>query len=313
MSQSILDDVIRISATMDSAAGVIVGLAEAAGAGKAYQIALSGKASEASLKSISGALCALQKANAAIKVGLDFGEVAWHSSNFGWHFSDAVNLTSIVFPKIFYIENCALDNCANLETAVLQEGLESIGCQVFGNCGKLKSVQLPLSLKIVNDCAFMNCESLETVFYGGTKADWQRLALDNIDCCNEFLEGAKIVCCDGVFEAHKDLVVPESLGESVIEYEGYKNRSDVKTIEIRDGAIEIGKDAFYNCLNAQSAKIPASVRTIHDGAFPYCPKLKTVFFGGTQAQWKLLIESEGFERGNDALLKAKVICSDGEY
>ena len=192
-------NIVKINATFEDAPLVIENLKCGAGATAVYEIAIEGKASVASLGNINRALCTLQKESPAVKIALDLSAAIWYEYSFEWCFGDVANLVAIVFPKVSAIV-CNLKHCAGLESAVFMQGLESIGCAVFDDCRKLKSVSLPESLEIVNDCAFMDCPSLQTVFYGGSKAQWEQLAVTNIDCCNEHLLEAKIICQDGVFK-----------------------------------------------------------------------------------------------------------------
>ena len=41
------------------------------------------------------------------------------------------------------------------------------------------------------------------------------------------------------------------------------------TFEIPEGVTQIGSDAFYNCSNLTSLKIPEGVTTIEEKAIPY--------------------------------------------
>ena len=54
---------------------------------------------------------------------------------------------------------------------------------------------------------------------------------------------------------------------------------------IPDGVTEIGMFAFSGCTSLATVTIPASVKTIEQGAFEYCFNIKTVQYKGTLAQW----------------------------
>lgn len=52
---------------------------------------------------------------------------------------------------------------SNVESLVLNEGLESIGVQAFARSKKLASVSFPSSLKVIEKHAFEDCVSLTKV------------------------------------------------------------------------------------------------------------------------------------------------------
>lgn len=93
----------------------------------------------------------------------------------------------------------------------------------------------------------------------------------------------------------------------------------------------IGIDAFYGT-RFEEIVIPDNVKTIKDGGFMDCSRLKTitlpaslvsigasafastvletVYYKGTQAQWEAL-KANISTTGNDKLTGAKIICADG--
>ncbi len=68
----------------------------------------------------------------------------------------------------------------------------------------------------------------------------------------------------------------------------------------------IGEEAFPGSTGLVSVTIPESVTSIGKWAFSNCTALKTVYYGGTRVQWKL-VEIE--EEGNAPLLAAELRCA----
>lgn len=52
---------------------------------------------------------------------------------------------------------------------------------VFWGCSGLKSVGIPSSMKRMEGSAFANCSSLQTVYYGGSEAEWKNISFDSSD------------------------------------------------------------------------------------------------------------------------------------
>lgn len=80
-------------------------------------------------------------------------------------------------------------------TAVqLCEGIARIGDHAFAGCKNLRVVRILTPELTIGAGAFAGCEVLETVYYPGTKDQWQSLA---IEAGNDALQGAAIHCGNG--------------------------------------------------------------------------------------------------------------------
>ena len=65
----------------------------------------------------------------------------------------------------------------NIEHLEIPEGIELIGRCAYKNCKKLQSVNLPKTLSKIDDEAFAHCDELHSIFYPGSKADWEHIKL----------------------------------------------------------------------------------------------------------------------------------------
>ncbi len=61
----------------------------------------------------------------------------------------------------------------DIQTAVFEEGMLSVGRYSFFRSNNLKTVYLPHSLRKVDRVVFYQCPKLETIFYAGNKTDFQ--------------------------------------------------------------------------------------------------------------------------------------------
>lgn len=68
--------------------------------------------------------------------------------------------------------------------------------------------------------------------------------------------------------------------------------SSMKSIQLPDSLKIIDIGAFEECLNLESIHIPKSVEKIGACAFSYCSSLKTVFFNGTEEEWKFILKED---------------------
>ena len=67
-------------------------------------------------------------------------------------------------------------NCATLTSVELPDSLTSIGSNSFMACSQLKSITLPKSVTTIGDYAFHNA-GLKTVSYLGTSDDWNNIKI----------------------------------------------------------------------------------------------------------------------------------------
>ena len=66
-----------------------------------------------------------------------------------------------------------------------------IGDRAFSYCTSLTSITIPDSVTLIGYCAFLDCTSLKTVYYAGSKEDWEKIA--GIAGDNIILESAEII------------------------------------------------------------------------------------------------------------------------
>jgi len=93
-------------------------------------------------------------------------------------FSKCKNLTSIDIPSsVTEIGNNAFEICMNLTSIEIPEGVSKISSSTFMNCKSLKSVTIPASVTEIGVSAFRYCDKLADVYYSGTEAMWNNIAI----------------------------------------------------------------------------------------------------------------------------------------
>ena len=123
------------------------------------------------------------------------------------------NLTKIVIsPNVTYIGQGCFQGCSSLEeiripdsvirtgTSVFEEctslkkitissNLNLISQNVFMNCRNLEEIRIPESIGAIAPFAFLNCSSLKDVYYSGSKEQWEKIKIGDL---NEALLNATI-------------------------------------------------------------------------------------------------------------------------
>ena len=86
-----------------------------------------------------------------------------------------------------------------------------------------------------------------------------------------------------VLRAIRELVIPS--GVTSIGYSAFYRYGNLESVIISNGVTSIGDYAFNRCSGLKSVTIPASVTSIGYATFGNT-KVKDVYYGGTEAQWK---------------------------
>ena len=111
---------------------------------------------------------------------------------------EGASLLGITLPNsLVSIKTKAFYSTLSLKKIVIPDNVRIIEAEVFYDCGYLVEITLPASLTNIGEYAFSGCDKLETVKYGGTKAQWEALKA-NISDGNDKLTDAKIICTDGI-------------------------------------------------------------------------------------------------------------------
>ena len=64
-------------------------------------------------------------------------------------------------------------------TITLEEGIDSIGTNIFKNCTGLTYIYIPKSLTKISNSAFSGCTGIRQVNYNGSASDWQSIAFED--------------------------------------------------------------------------------------------------------------------------------------
>ena len=167
---------------------------------------------------------------------------------------------------------------SRVKSAVIAEGVTSIGKRAFTYCESLTSVTIPDSVTYIGDYAFDGCESLTSVTipdgvtYIGDYAfdDCRSLTSVTIpDSVTSIGEQAFYDCT-----SLTSVTIPD--GVTSIGRYAFKGCTSLTSVTIPDSVTSIGDDAFAGCTSLTSVTIPNSVTSIGDSAFQGCTSLTSV-------------------------------------
>ncbi len=242
-------------------------------------------------------------------------------------FYNCTSLASVTIPdSVTTIENDAFSRCTSLTSVTIPDNVTTIGDYAFDRCTTLTSVIIPDGITTIGFCAFESCTSLETVYYGGTQAEWDAIEKGGGNKC---LTDAEIICTDGIINEREpdtseptssDTSEPTSSEPENLQPRDYFVDGNLEYTVLKDGTLEIrgfagdetkeivipetvkGKKvtniddaAFMDCTSLTSVTIPDSVTKIGGYAFSGCTSLETVNYGGRKSDWEAIeidIENE---------------------
>ena len=165
-----------------------------------------------------------------------------------------------------------------VKSAVIADGVTSIGDSAFFDCTSLTSVTIPDSVTSIGEYAFYNCTSLTSVTIPNSVTSIGEYAFYNCTSLTSVAIPDSVTSIgDDAFSNCKSLTsvtIPDSV-TSIGEYAFYNCRS-LTSVTIPDSVTSIGDDAFSNCKSLTSVTIPDSVTSIGKWAFSECKSLTSV-------------------------------------
>ena len=103
------------------------------------------------------------------------------------------SLTSITIPNsVTSICGSAFNSCSSLTNITIPNSVTCIDAYTFMRCSSLTSITIPNSVTSIEYGAFNECSSLTDVYYTGTKAEWEKIDIDNSYNGNDDLLNATI-------------------------------------------------------------------------------------------------------------------------
>ena len=108
-------------------------------------------------------------------------------------FQRCTGLTSVNLPgNNAKLLSGAFEDCTGLTSVTIPEGYTNIGEGAFMGCTNLTRVTIPASVTSIDSSAFGDCVRLTDVYYGGSKAQWSAIVVDNRAAGNRYLVDAAI-------------------------------------------------------------------------------------------------------------------------
>ena len=172
-----------------------------------------------------------------------------------WYGSSSRVKSAVIAEGVTSIGKYAFYDCTSLTSVTIPDSVTSIGKQAFMYCTSLTGVTIPGSVTSIGDSAFSGCSSLTSVTIPNSVTS---------------IGGAAFNGCSSL----TSVTIPDSV-TSIGEFAFY-NCSSLTSVTIPNSVTSIGEYAFYNCSSLTSVTIPNSVTSIGEYAFYNCSSLTSV-------------------------------------
>lgn len=221
-------------------------------------------------------------------------------------FSDCTSLTALTIPdSVHSIASDAFSGCTGLETLKIGKNVQTIGNMAFQMCKKLKSITFAedSSLLYIGQRAFFQNESLTSVVFPtklvqlDVDSFYQCTNLEKIDLPDSLMrisaqafhgtkafyngldESTKLVYIDKWLVSADDSLrkTAKALSATALD-----KISAEETMFLKGDTVGIAGSTFAQFQMLERVNLPASVRTISDFVFAYCPNLMRVDLTSTE-------------------------------
>lgn len=232
-------------------------------------------------------------------------------------FKDCKNLKSCgISDTVERIGANAFENCISLKILFLPDSLEVIESGLFKNCTSLSTVEARNKLKRIDAGAFDGCTALSSLGFNGTKSQWESVSLDNnwntgsdirrIDANTGSFSLTPYISSEGIkykSNTPSGLVTVSGIGicteKDIVIADRYANKQ----------VCIIGKEAFADCTQIESVKIPDIMWIIEERAFAGCTNLTDVYYQGTIDEWQYVVKEADWNKDCPFTV---VHCLDGD-
>lgn len=191
------------------------------------------------------------------------------------------NQKDVIIPEtcVRFKGNLFFDN-KKIKTIQVPKSIRELPRGAFSNCLNLESIRLPGNLKRLSENVFLNCKSLKQFVFDGFPVN---TIPDNVMVEKGAFSGCALI---------KEIKLPGKL--KVIKPYTFFGCQSLREIDLPDGLTRIEKSAFQLCEDLRTVVIPASLAEIDYCAFMECKSLQNVT--GLERSHVQVIKNDAFKK-----------------
>ena len=202
------------------------------------------------------------------------------------------------------IGNNAFAGCYGMTDITIPDGVTSIGDSAFDGCSALTEISIPGTVSSIGDSAFYGCSALTEISIPGTVSSIGDSVFSGCSALTEISIPDTVSSIGDSAFSRCSALTEISIPSTVSSIGSYAfSGCALREVEIPQGITSIQTRTFQYCTQLTKITIPDSVTSVEICAFDNCPVLKTVYYGGTEAQWEGM-HVDNYAGNNSALLDA---------
>lgn len=186
--------------------------------------------------------------------------------------------TAVIRDGVTSIGRCAFESCTHLTSVTIPDSVTGIGAYAFYDCANLTGITIPDSVTSIGHSAFSGCSGLTAVTIPngvtsiGANTFYNCCALATVSIpatVTSIGDAAFMECC-----SLTSVTVPDCV-TSIGEY-AFCDCSGLTDITIPNSVCSIGEAAFSQCYSLTGIDIPDGMTFIADDAFSDCSSLAAI-------------------------------------
>ena len=202
------------------------------------------------------------------------------------------------------IGNNAFAGCYGMTDITIPDDVTSIGDSAFDWCSALTEISIPGTVSSIGDSAFYGCSALTEISIPGTVSSIGDSVFSGCSALTEISIPDTVSSIGDSAFSRCSALTEISIPSTVSSIGSYAfSGCALREVEIPQGITSIQTRTFQYCTQLTKITIPDSVTSVEICAFDNCPVLKTVYYGGTEAQWEGM-HVDNYAGNNSALLDA---------
>lgn len=203
-------------------------------------------------------------------------------------FRDKYVLKTYIEDGITSIGRNVFYGCEEMKIMRLPNSVENIGDSAFGDCVSLKEIQIPDGVETIGSYVFLSCRNLNSIHLPNSVKTIGNYAFGSCENLMEIKIPEKVSTIQAqTFEFCKSLtkiILPDGL--HTIEASAFGHCESLREINLPDGLEDIADSAFFWC-GLEKISIPRNVFSINRRAFSYCRQLEKVLVLGDSTKLRL--------------------------
>lgn len=169
------------------------------------------------------------------------------------------------------------DYCETITSAVIENGVTSIGNYAFYECTGLASIAMPEGIASIGDDAFKGCTSLASINIPKSVTSIGNEAFFGCGLTSATIPAGVTNVSNYAFGSCENLtsVIIEN-GVTSIDEDAFSNCTSLESVTVPESLTSIGNRAFSDCSSLESIYIPKNVTSIGALSFLWCENLKAI-------------------------------------